>query len=101
MLLEPNIDVIKKKKIFLADFEKQIGREEKKHVDDDEVYIRNFDFEDARPKDPSEPKVKGFEIAKQADRFKIDLKREFDIEQDELIIDANLPEKKVKLAYIK
>ena len=96
LIIEPNIDVIKKRKVFLVDFDKQVGREEKKHVDDEEVYVKNFDFEDIRPKDPSEPKVKGFEFGKAEERFKIDLKRELDIEEDMLVIEPNLPERVVK-----
>ena len=46
MILEPNIDVIRKRKVNFVDFDKQIGREEKKHLDDDEYYVNNLEYKE-------------------------------------------------------
>jgi hypothetical protein len=72
-LIDPNIDITRKKVPFLADFSKIQGREEKKHMDDEEVYVRNFEFEEM--KDPGERKVIVHDFGKVEDRFKVDLKR--------------------------
>ena len=56
LVIEPNIDVIRKRVPFLANFEKQKGREETKHVDDDDVYVDNNEYADPYPNDPSQYK---------------------------------------------
>ena len=64
----------------MVDFDKQIGREEKKHIDDDEYYVNNLDFQNPRPYDPSEKRVIGHDFGKKEDRFKTDFRKEFDIQ---------------------
>lgn len=63
-------------------------------MDDDEVYIKNFDYDEF--KDPSVPKVKGLDFGKQPERWKSDWRKELGIEQDELVIENKLPEKPAK-----
>jgi len=54
LVLEPMLDLIKKKPINLVDFSKQLGRPETKHYDDDDVYI---DGEKDKPPIPNDPSV--------------------------------------------
>lgn len=39
LVIEPQIDAIKKRKPMYVDMAKQQGREEHKHLDDDEFYL--------------------------------------------------------------
>jgi len=71
LILEPNIDVIRPRRPGAPDFDKQIGREEKKTLDDDEVFVVDFDGVAPVPNDPSAPRIRGFhEFGKAEDRFK-------------------------------
>ena len=65
-------------------------------MDDDEVYVRNYDFEEMYAKDPSQPKVRGLDFGKQSERFKTDLRRDLDLEEDMLVVENQLPERVVK-----
>ena len=57
--------MIRKRKQFLVvDFDKQIGREEKKHVDDEEVYVHNLEFNEPRANDPAERKIVAHDFGK-------------------------------------
>eukprot|EP00347_Sterkiella_histriomuscorum_P001067 403373456 len=102
LILEPNIDAIRKKKQFYVDFDKQIGRVdlEKKHIDDDEVFVHNLSFREIRANDPADKKIVVHDFGKQESRFKEDEKlqrlRDMDIQPDELIIENDLPAKRVK-----
>ena len=98
LLLEPNIDVIRKRKQFLVvNFDKQIGREEKKHVDDEEVYVNNLEYDEPRAKDPAERKIVAHDFGKQEERFKSNqMLIDSDLVADELIIETKLPERKIK-----
>lgn len=70
------------------DYDKQLGREEKKHVDDEEYYINNMSFSKIRPADPGEKKIIAHNFGLKEERFKEDLKREFDLEKEELILES-------------
>lgn len=101
LIIEPNIDYIKKKKQFLVtDFSKQIGREdlEKKDILAEEYYINVGDEEEKLDKPKKRVIVYDFGKDKgrqeQTDGINKDL-LEF-LQKDELIIDAELPKKKVK-----
>ncbi|CDW74037.1 UNKNOWN [Stylonychia lemnae] len=97
LILEPNIDVIRKRKQFLVvDFDKQVGREERKHIDDDEYYVNNLSYGEIRPNDPADKKVVAYDFGKKEERFKIDMRRELGLEPDEVIIEPQLLDKKVK-----
>ena len=78
LIVEPNIDVIRKRKIFLVDFDKQTGREEQKHVDDDEYYVNNLEYKEVP--DPSQPRAIAHDFGKAPDRFNSDLLAELGIE---------------------
>ena len=96
LILEPNIDAVRKRQQFLVDMNRQVGREEKKHVDDEEVYVHNLSFREVRPKDPAEKKVAAHDFGRREERFKPDFRREYEFEPDEVILDQKLPEKKIK-----
>ena len=49
-------------------FDKQMGREEPKRLDDDEVYIMDLD-ENPIPNDPSVPKVVAHDFGLGGERF--------------------------------
>lgn len=80
----------------MVDFDKQVGREEKKHVDDEEYYVHNLSFREIRANDPADKKVVVHDFGKQEERFKVDMRRQMDMEPDELVIDNKLPDKKIK-----
>ncbi len=44
LMLEPNIDAVKKRVPNLVNMEKQKGREEAKKLDDDEYFVQDFEF---------------------------------------------------------
>lgn len=56
LILDVNIDAIRPRIPGAPDFDKYTGREEKKTLDDDDVFIVNLD-NDPIPNDPSLPKV--------------------------------------------
>lgn len=69
LIIEPNHDVIKPKVPGAPDFSKQVGRQERVDLNDDEVYIVDLP-ENPIPFDPSQPRVRGVpDFAKQPERF--------------------------------
>jgi len=70
LILEPNIDVIRKRQPTAPDFDKQIGRVEPQKLEDmeDEIYIRRLD-DPPIPYDPSVPKVVAHDFGAREDRF--------------------------------
>lgn len=94
LLIEPNPDVIKKRMVNFVVMDKQVGREEKKHLDDDEYYVNNEEYKEIL--DPSQKRIIAYDFGKQEDRFKVDRLKDLGIEQDELIIEDNLPARVVK-----
>ena len=56
LILEPRIEAIRTKVPFFADFSKQLGREEQKHLDDDEHYLPPDLSTEPIPNDPSRPR---------------------------------------------
>ena len=100
-MIEPNIDVIRKRPQMLVNFDKQVGREETKQLDDEEYVIRNFErFEEI--KDPAQAKVIAHDFGKGGERFKEhELGRKLDLEGEELIVeDIEGPKKHIKNTYI-
>ena len=79
-------------------FDKQLGREEPRTLDDDEVYVLDLP-EDPIPKDPSAPKVIAHDFGKGADRFNHDiakLNEDLDLGEDEVFLDPQPLERKIK-----
>ena len=98
MILEPDINVIKKRQPTAPDFDKQLGRESPKRLDDEEVYIREF-VDDPIPNDPSVPKVVAHNFGLGEKRFNLEeekLADDFDFRDDKLDLDPQLPERRVK-----
>ena len=62
-------------------------------IEADEIIVRNFEFDELRPNDPSEPRVLGFDMGKAAPRFKEDL---HEVEKEELLIEPFLAKKPPK-----
>ena len=96
--LDPNIDLIKPRQPGAPDFSKQLGRPEKQHLEDDDVYIHDFE-EEAIPNDPAARKVIAHNFGLGKDRFDNDdekLKDDFDLRDDGLDLDPQLPERKIK-----
>ncbi len=79
---------------MFVQMDKQVGREEKKHIDDDEYYINNMEYKEIQ--DPSAKRVIVHDFGKQVPRYNEDLREELGIAQDELIIEANPLPKQVK-----
>lgn len=69
LILEVNLDAVRKKVPNAPDFSKYTGREEAKRLDDDEVYVVNLD-DDPIPNDPGQPRVKAYDFGMAKDRFK-------------------------------
>jgi len=80
------------------DFDKYTGREDpKRHIDDDETMIVDFEGVEAIPNDPSQPRVRGHvDMGKNEERFKHNHDLDYMEEQEVLVIDPVLPERKVK-----
>ena len=98
LVLEPDIDVIRKRQPTAPDFAKQLGRESPKRLDDDEQYIVDFP-DDPIPKDPMLPKVVAHNFGLGKERFNIEeekLADDFDFGEDKLDLDPQLPERRVK-----
>ena len=98
LLIEPNIDAIRPKIPAAPDFSKQIGRPEKRHIDDDQLYIIDLP-DNPIPFDPSQPRVKGIpDLSKQQDRFdnRKEMAKDMDFEQEEVIIENVDMPKKIK-----
>jgi hypothetical protein len=98
LILEPNHDIIKPRGPSAPDFSKQVGREEKRDVDEDEVFVYDIGGTDPIPNDPSRPRVTGLvDFGKAADRFNHpeDLGLDY-LEEDMLDLDPKLPDRKVK-----
>jgi len=58
--------------------------------------VHNMSFREMRANNPAEKKVIGHDFGKKEERFKTDLRRDLDLEPDEVIIDHKLPDKKIK-----
>lgn len=56
LILEPVLDLVRKRQPFFANFDKYTGREEKKTLDDDEYYLPQDPNSDPIPNDPSRPR---------------------------------------------
>ena len=79
-------------------FEKQIGREDKIDIDDDEIFVRDFD-EDPIPRDPAAPKIIAHNFGLGPERFNLEkekLNDDLDLGQDENFLDPQPIERKVK-----
>ena len=79
-------------------FDKQVGRPEKYDLDDDDVFVHDYDNEPI-PNDPGARKVIAHNFGLGPDRFdheKERLDEELDFAQDEVFLDPQLPERKVK-----
>lgn len=73
LILEPLLDLVKKKQPFFANFDKQTGREERKCLDDDEYYMPGGNEDQpAIPNDPSLPKPIVHSFGHGQDRFQDD-----------------------------
>ena len=98
LILEPDINVIKKRAPTAPNFDKQIGREEPKNLDDEELFVRDFD-DDPIPKNPMDPKVVGYNFGLGPQRFNLEeekLANDLDFNDDHLDLDPQLPERRVK-----
>ncbi len=69
MILEPLLDLVRKKQPFFADFAKQLGREEKKTLDDDEYYIPIDPNSEPVPNDPGKPREIVYSFGHGPERF--------------------------------
>lgn len=87
------------RRIAEINFDKQIGRDDPKKLnDDDEVFIRNLE-ENPIPNDPSAPKVIAHNFGLAGDRFdheKERLNKDLDFLEDEVFIDPKPVEKRLK-----
>mmetsp|Transcript_1685 Transcript_1685/g.2334 ORF Transcript_1685/g.2334 Transcript_1685/m.2334 type:complete len:405 (+) Transcript_1685:613-1827(+) len=84
------------------DFNKQVGREEPPDLDEDELFVREYE-EDPIPKDPGMAKVIAHNFGLGPERFdheKEKLNEDLDFGQDEVFLDPQPPERKVKGAVL-
>jgi hypothetical protein len=64
-------------------------------LEDDEVFVKNYEDTDILPNDPGEKKVVAHDFGKQPERFPVDIRREMDFENDEILLEKDLLPKKV------
>ena len=79
-------------------FDKQVGRPEPVDLDEDDLFIREYE-EEAIPKNPRDPKVIGHNFGLGPERFdheKEKLNEDLDFGTDEVFLDPQLPERKIK-----
>jgi hypothetical protein len=98
LIIEPNVDYIKPRGPSAPDFSKQVGREEKRDIDEDEVFVYDIEGTDPIPNDPSKPRVLGLvDFGRAADRFNDPKDHGLDyLEEEMLDLDPQIPERKVK-----
>ena len=99
LILEPDIDVIKKRQPMFVDMAKDRGREEAKvNLDDDEYYLPGAVDDEAAPFNPRKPRPIAYDFGKGGERFP-EQNIVYDTE-DQLLLDVKYPEKKVINAVI-
>jgi hypothetical protein len=98
LVLDPRLDVIRPRVPGAPDFNKYTGREDpKRHIDEGEDMIVDFEGIDPIPNDPSQPRVRGHVDMGKADyRFKDNHDLDYMEEQEHLVIEPKLPDRKVK-----
>lgn len=101
LIIDPNIDAVRKRQPVFVDIGKQIGREERKTLDDDEVFFNNVIQNEPIPNDPSRPKVPTHDFGKDKPRFIDEKQKEKYSVQEEIDLDVKYPgDKRVKNSVV-
>lgn len=91
LILEPLFDLVRKKTVNVIGFDKQLGRPENRHIDDDEIYAPLDVNDDPIPYDPSVPRPIVHSFGHGGDRFVDEALKNKYLVDEPLILDPQYP----------